>query len=145
MDIALDNLFGGGGSGGLGLVGKLFGFDGGGYTGDGGKYEPAGVVHKGEVVFSQDDVKRFGGARNVDRMRRGYANGGIVAGVPSYASGGFVDRMAAPAGRKAANDNGRPISVQIDVHTPDAPSFMESQNQIAVKTAASLQRTMRTQ
>lgn len=59
------------------------GFADGGYTGDGGKYQPAGVVHKGEVVFSQADVRALGGASIVDAMRptsnNSYANGGIVA------------------------------------------------------------------
>jgi hypothetical protein len=32
----------------------------GGYTGDGGKYEPAGIVHKGEYVIPQEDVKNIG-------------------------------------------------------------------------------------
>ncbi|MCF0126485.1 MAG: hypothetical protein HUJ68_12175, partial [Clostridia bacterium] len=32
-------------------------FDGGGYTGDGGKYEIAGLVHKGETVFNQTMTK----------------------------------------------------------------------------------------
>jgi len=60
------------------------GFSDGGYTGDGGKYEIAGAVHKGEVVFSQDDVKKFGGVQAVERMRlRGYSDGGIV-GMPTY-------------------------------------------------------------
>ena len=54
------------------------GWSGGGYTGPGGKYEPAGIVHKGEVVWSQADVSRWGGAGAVDSMRRGYADGGIV-------------------------------------------------------------------
>lgn len=36
------------------------GFASGGYTGDGGKYEPAGIVHKGEYVFSKSDVSRIG-------------------------------------------------------------------------------------
>lgn len=36
------------------------GYAEGGYTGAGGKYEPAGIVHKGEVVFSQSDVARIG-------------------------------------------------------------------------------------
>lgn len=61
----------------------LPGFSDGGYTGPGGKYVPAGVVHAGEVVFSQEDVARWGGPEVVDRMRRaapeGYAGGGIVA------------------------------------------------------------------
>lgn len=39
------------------------GFAHGGYTGDGGKYEPAGVVHKGEYVFTKEQTKRFGRER----------------------------------------------------------------------------------
>lgn len=35
------------------------GFYTGGYTGDGGKYDPAGTVHKGEFVFDQDKTKQF--------------------------------------------------------------------------------------
>jgi hypothetical protein len=67
-------------------VAKIAGFDKGGYTGPGGRYEPAGTVHKGEVVFSQDDVRRWGGPAAVDAMRRrGYATGGIV-GPPSVPS-----------------------------------------------------------
>jgi hypothetical protein len=59
----------------------LGGFANGGYTGPGGKYEPAGIVHKGEVVFSQADVAMMGGANRVNAMRptfKGYADGGIV-------------------------------------------------------------------
>ena len=83
------SLFGGGMDASGSSAGSIFdlftsGFDGGGYTGAGGKYEPAGIVHKGEVVFSQDDVKRWGGASRVEQLRlRGYANGGIVGGPPS--------------------------------------------------------------
>lgn len=78
------SLFGGGMDASGSSAGSIFdlftsGFDGGGYTGAGGKYEPAGIVHKGEVVFSQDDVKRWGGVSRVEQLRlRGYANGGIV-------------------------------------------------------------------
>lgn len=57
-------------------------FDSGGYTGSGGKYEPAGVVHAGEYVFSQEDVLAAGGPAAMDSLRkglRGYANGGYVA------------------------------------------------------------------
>ncbi|RKD61659.1 hypothetical protein [Rhizobium sp. WW_1] len=114
---------GGGGGGLFGWVGKLFGFGGssggfdigsgatpvtgfdpfaayagagfagGGYTGPGGKFEEAGTVHRGEIVWSQDDIARWGGVENVDRMRMGrpaysgmprygYADGGIVGAPP---------------------------------------------------------------
>ena len=50
------------------LVGSVFssifggadGFASGGYTGAGSKNKPAGVVHKGEYVFSADAVSRLG-------------------------------------------------------------------------------------
>ena len=80
-----------------GVAGKLndWKFDGfatGGYTGRGGKYDPAGVVHKGEVVFSQEDVAAHGGVEAVERIRTtrhrrlpGYAMGGAVGGlVPEF-------------------------------------------------------------
>lgn len=41
------------------LVSGLNGFAEGGHTGDGGKYEPAGIVHKGEFVFNQEKTKQF--------------------------------------------------------------------------------------
>ncbi|MDR9530746.1 tape measure protein [Acinetobacter baumannii] len=46
------------------------GFADGGYTGSGGKYEPAGIVHKGEVVWSQKDIRRWGGVGLVENMRK---------------------------------------------------------------------------
>lgn len=68
------------------LVSRSGGFAEGGFTGHGGKYEPAGTVHKGEVVFSQADVAALGGAQTVDAMRptskQNYYVGGIVGSVP---------------------------------------------------------------
>lgn len=58
------------------------GFAAGGFTGAGGKYAPAGIVHRGEYVFPQEAVRRLG----VDYLRalhlrglRGYADGGLVS------------------------------------------------------------------
>ncbi|OUS52991.1 phage tail tape measure protein [Shewanella sp. SACH] len=87
------NMFGGFADG--GAVGDT-GFSSGGFTGFGGKYEPAGIVHKGEVVWSQRDVAAAGGVSTVEAMRKGnkgYANGGIVGGaayngVPASATAG---------------------------------------------------------
>ena len=42
------------------LAGTLTGFSDGGYTGDGGKYETAGVVHKGEFVIDKDTTSKMG-------------------------------------------------------------------------------------
>lgn len=46
------------------------GYSTGGYTGAGGINTPAGIVHKGEVVFNQRDVARFGGWRVLDKIRK---------------------------------------------------------------------------
>lgn len=61
---------------------RITGFASGGYTGDGGKNTPAGIVHRGEVVWSQADVKAVGGPKRANAMRptAGYASGGIVGG-----------------------------------------------------------------
>ena len=53
------------------IKGMSGGFAEGGYTGAGGKYDPAGVVHKGEIVWSQADIRRFGGVSAVEALRTG--------------------------------------------------------------------------
>jgi hypothetical protein len=82
LEMAADNLWKGlfsnllgGGAGGGGLL-KLLGFAEGGYTGPGGKYQPAGIVHRGEYVMPARTVQKLG-VRTLDRLR-GYAEGGLV-------------------------------------------------------------------
>ena len=61
----------------------------GGYTGDGAKYDPAGIVHRGEFVFDADAVRRLGGPMVLESIRRGqpgYADGGLVTPVPFIAA-----------------------------------------------------------
>lgn len=59
----------------------------GGYTGPGGKYEPAGIVHKGEYVVPKQYVNQSSGLPNAQFLAqlqngmRGYANGGFVGGM----------------------------------------------------------------
>lgn len=84
----------------------------GGYTGPGGVHEPKGIVHAGEVVWSQRDVARAGGVHVVEGMRlgrRGYASGGIVSDV--------APSPLAQFGR-AANSNAasRPSFGNVTVH-----------------------------
>ncbi|EOP6054068.1 phage tail tape measure protein, partial [Escherichia coli] len=56
-----------------------FHFATGGFTGTGGKYEPAGIVHRGEFVFTKEATSRIG-VGNLYRLMRGYAEGGYVGG-----------------------------------------------------------------
>jgi TP901 family phage tail tape measure protein len=49
----------------------------GGYTGDGGKYEPKGIVHGGEYVLTKDQTSRLGIDR-IEAFANGYAGGGYV-------------------------------------------------------------------
>lgn len=53
-------------------TGWLSGFSSGGYTGDGGKYDPAGVVHKGEYVLNADTTRLLGRGY-LDRLNSGQA------------------------------------------------------------------------
>jgi len=69
-----------------GAAGRRGNFYTGGYTGDGGKYEPAGVVHAGEFVFPQESVAQLG----VPFL-------GQLAGLPGYAGGGFVGAVKGAA------------------------------------------------
>ncbi|WP_260612599.1 phage tail length tape measure family protein [Raoultella planticola] len=46
------------------------GFAVGGYTGPGGKYQPAGIVHKGEYIFDQASTNRIG-VSNLEALRNG--------------------------------------------------------------------------
>ncbi len=55
-----------------------------GIYGDGGKYEPAGIVHRGEFVFTKEATSRIG-VGNLYRLMRGYAEGGYVGGAGSPA------------------------------------------------------------
>ncbi|MFD2717901.1 hypothetical protein ACFST9_04195 [Hymenobacter monticola] len=58
------------------------GFAEGGYTGDGGKYEAAGVVHRGEYVIPQHIVKNPSYSGMIGQLEsarvRGYSDGGLV-------------------------------------------------------------------
>lgn len=54
-----------------GIMALTKGFSEGGYTGAGGALEPAGIVHRGEVVWSQENIRKAGGLANVEAMRVG--------------------------------------------------------------------------
>ncbi|MDZ4946433.1 phage tail tape measure protein, partial [Escherichia coli] len=78
---AMGGAFGGGASASTGTAIQAaaanFHFATGGFTGTGGKYEPAGIVHRGEFVFTKEATSRIG-VGNLYRLMRGYAEGGYV-------------------------------------------------------------------
>ncbi|EGL8797196.1 phage tail tape measure protein, partial [Escherichia coli] len=80
---AMGGAFGGGASASTGTAIQAaaanFHFATGGFTGTGGKYEPAGIVHRGEFVFTKETTSRIG-VGNLYRLMRGYAEGGYVGG-----------------------------------------------------------------
>ncbi|EKN3563072.1 phage tail tape measure protein [Yersinia enterocolitica] len=65
-------------TGAMGMSTSFRAYDVGGYTGDGGKFEPKGVVHGGEFVFTKEATNRIG-IDNLYKMMRGYADGGLVS------------------------------------------------------------------
>lgn len=111
-----------GGQGGIGsLIGKLFGggasplassgvtvggvdamngYATGGYTGAGGKYEPAGIVHRGEYVINADSTRRLGL--------------GLLNRLNGYATGGLVGSTAAPVGGTVVNVYNQTTGAQVE-------------------------------
>lgn len=62
------------------------GFADGGFTGHGGKYEPAGIVHRGEGVLTQEEIAALGGPSGFYALRQsiknGFSDGGLVLDAP---------------------------------------------------------------
>ncbi|MHA3054816.1 hypothetical protein E0H77_00510 [Acinetobacter sp. ANC 4633] len=91
------------------------GFATGGYTGSGGKYDVAGIVHKGEVVWSQEDVARSGGVGAVERARRGgisgYADGGVVGSLVGFDASTSQSKIASALTDSSSANQGANITI----------------------------------
>lgn len=91
--------------------GGYVGFASGGYTGDGGKYTPAGVVHRGEYVITKEATSRLGiGFLNHLNYGRGYASGGAVGSIPST---GYKPMVGGSISVKVIN-NGEPVNANVE-------------------------------
>ncbi|SSW78684.1 phage tail length tape-measure protein 1 [Klebsiella pneumoniae] len=112
----------------------IAGFSDGGYTGNGLKHTPAGIVHKGEVVWSQEDIKRWGGVSVVESMRQskpsGYANGGYVSNNTSEAIATRREARqfdAINSNQTQSSSSDIPINVYVTVNA-DGSSKTDTQN-----------------
>ncbi|MDG9885406.1 phage tail tape measure protein [Pseudomonas sp. GD04058] len=85
-------------------------FSDGGFTGEGGKYDPAGIVHAGEFVLRREVVSQPGMLGYLEMLNtRGYADGGLVTPlvVPRQVSG------------QAASGASIQVSAAVSVSTQD--------------------------
>ncbi|GHT90035.1 hypothetical protein AGMMS49545_02190 [Betaproteobacteria bacterium] len=112
---------------------SVFGFSAGGYTGAGGKFQPAGIVHAGEFVARQEVVRQPGAlsflsAFNQQGMKaieayfgKGYADGGLVAPIstPRVSLGTSSIQPISVSGSNTSVDN------KIALNLFDDPSRME--------------------
>jgi lambda family phage tail tape measure protein len=93
---AIGNFLGGMGSPDTSYAPDVSGFySSGGYTGDGGRYEPAGIVHKGEGVLNQDEIRSLGGEAGFNDLRRALRG-------PGHLLGGLGGRPSLPQSSSTA-------------------------------------------
>ena len=119
-----------GGAGLLAAFALIKGFSGGGYTGVGGVNEPAGVVHKGEVVWSQADIRRSGGVASVEALRKGNVSPmkGTASGVKLAQANSAANssKAAAPGGTVVNLHEDASRAGQVQTSTgPDGKQIME--------------------
>lgn len=139
---AVEAMSGMGGIGGIfgAIIGAIGGgFAEGGYTGDGGKYHPAGIVHRGEYVMSKTATKAIG-VRKLEALhqaaKRGYSGGGPVGGAANGNRAPMAQSGASGEAPMAVTINA-PVTVNGSAGTP------EQNNDLAKKMARQMEGTMR--
>lgn len=113
------------------MVGMGLGFSGGGFTGAGGKFEPAGIVHRGEFVISKAATERLG-VGNLERLHqsalRGYSGGGLVdAAAKTTRAVSDSHSAAAKASAPVVNITGGAITVNATGGTPEVNADLAQQ------------------
>lgn len=128
------------------------GFESGGYTGDYGTKQIAGVVHGKEYVVNADATARnrrlleaMNRGADVSRMLPGYEVGGYVEPMPYRARnvGATASNEGAPRTKRNGRSDGSAVSVTLNLTAHDAASFVKSEGQVAAATARAVQRGMR--
>ncbi|GJH43246.1 tape measure protein [Pasteurella canis] len=87
-------------------------FSSGGYTGDGGKYQPAGIVHRGEYVITKEATARLGldYLNYLNYGKRGFSSGGGVS-VPRLPTSSF--QSSTPNISVKVINNGEPAQANV--------------------------------
>lgn len=80
------------------------GFSGGGYTGHGGKYDPAGIVHKGEGVLTQEEIAALGGPTGFEYLRKAIRTGDLFNNSEILASETFMNMAGYSSGGIVGGD-----------------------------------------
>ncbi|KRS11035.1 hypothetical protein XM53_18320 [Roseovarius atlanticus] len=133
------SIFTGAGGGLFGGLLSGLGFSEGGFTGPGGKFQPAGIVHKGEYVMSKQATNRIG-VGNLEALhsaaKKGYAAGGLVGGTARLRTAS-QGRSESPAMAGQVININAPVTVEAGAGTP------EQNNDLAKKMAREMENTMR--
>lgn len=94
----------------------------GGYTGGGGKYEPAGIVHRGEFVIPAHKVRQFGASYFYSNYMDGSPGAAMLPTMAGSASG--FDRGGFAGGMAAAGAAGTSVNVGVLNTRQDWRDFM---------------------
>lgn len=89
-------------------------FANGGWTGYGGKYEVAGLVHRGEGVLTQEEIKALGGPEGFYALRHSIKNGFADGGLALGSSSDFGVKVPKLSGISA---QGPQVNVIVENHT----------------------------
>ncbi len=105
----------------------LAGFAEGGYTGEGNKWDVAGVVHRGEYVIPKADVDRIG-VDAIEGLR--FARSPVMG----YASGGFVSASSRTQSEPmAAGSSGRSTLILVDNRRDALRALRDSEGRATIR------------
>jgi lambda family phage tail tape measure protein len=130
---------------------QAFGFSEGGYTGDGGKLQPAGIVHAGEFVQPQEVMREPGARGFMERVRKeGFQPTIAKIAQRGFSEGGFVSAPAstpsvAPSAAPSVALSFAPAAVHvatapINVSAATAPAVVPGPSVSTFREASSVQR-----
>lgn len=124
----------------LAAVNSLGGFREGGFTGNGGVNDVAGVVHGQEYVFDAGATARIG-VENLDALRRGDLMLPVAAN-DHRMSANDMDRFADRIVEGIRDHGGITVDARTIVHARDKSSFEQSEGQIDAKKERRLRKAM---